>query len=309
MILVDNASNDNSVKDLLPKLLLKPNFKLVRIRKNAGSAGGRIAGIKKSRGQYLFFLDADTVIKKNCLETLAEFLKKHPEVGMVHPKLLNLERKQFFDCAGDYLDPFGFLISRAQGRKDDGSLDYICPILSSKTAAAVIKKDVYKKVGGFDKDYFFLLEDTDLDWRLWLSGFSVLFFPKAVVYHGFNTSEKNKNKSKYYSEFVVRFYGPRNYFLTLVKNLGTIKLLKTLPLHLGCWFSVIISLLWKGSFKEASYTAGGILWNLKNLPLVLRKRAVVQKNRKLSDEDLGFLFKPLGDRKQYFLRLKSYISD
>jgi len=308
VVLVDNASIDDSFAKISQKILSRPNLKLVRIKKNIGSVGGRITGIKKNRGKYLFFLDADTVVEKNCLESLAKFLRQHPEVGAVHPKLLNLEKRQYFDYAGDYLDPFGFLVNRAKGEKDYGQFDDIVPILSSKTAAAAVKKEAYEKIGGFDKDYFFYLEDTDLDWRLWLADYPVLFFPKAVVYHGFNTTEKNKNKGKYYSEKEIKYFGPRNYLLTLLKNLGAKKTIKIIPLHIFFWLLTAFFFLIKGKYKDSFYIIKGILWNFFHLPKVLRKRAVIQKNRSLSDEDLEFLFKRKEPLNFYLKRLFSYIS-
>jgi len=309
VIVVDNASVKKVADHIEKRFLRRANFKLLRLEKNLGSAGGRNHGARLAKGEYWLFLDPDTVMVKDCLRRGVDFIQSHPGVGAVHAKLLNLERRHFFDYAGDYLDCFGFLVDRAKGMKDDGSLDYIWPILSGKTAAVLVKKEAYEVVEGFDEDYFFMLEDTDFDWKLWLKGYQVLFLPEMVVYHGFNTKEKERNKEQHYSNSVIKYYGARNYLLTLLKNLGTRKLITIVPWHVVCWLVMAVIFLFKGKVRSACYIVKGLGWNLVNLGLVLKKRRKWQKERVLTDRELDFLFISREKLNHYLGKIVSYSND
>lgn len=309
VVVVDNGSFDGSANSIKKRFFSQPNFKLIGLEKNLGSSVGRNCGVTQANGQYLLFLDADTVIAKNCLSAFANFIKSHPNTGALHAKLLNLETPQFYDYAGDYLDPFGFLVDRAKGKKDRGDLDYVFPILSGKTAAVLVGRKAYDAVGGFDEDYFFMLEDTDFDWKLWLMGYQVLFLPQAVAYHGFQTAEKTKNKERYYLNVPLKYYGARNYLLTLIKNLGVKRLLRIVPLHILCWLVMALAFLFKGKSRESFKIMQGLGWNFINLPLVLRKRRQLQTRRVLSDSDLNFLFIPCEKVSHYLGKIVSYTND
>lgn len=305
LIIIDNGSI-NEIRDFIDKhFLFRSNFKLLRLNQNRGSSFGRSYGAKQARGDFLLFLDADTVLKKDCLTTLVNFIRDFPHIGAVHAKLLNLERPEFYDCAGNYLDPFGFLVNRANGRKDTGDLDYVYPILSGKSAAVLVSKAMYRKLRGFDEDYFFLVEDTDFDWRLWLEGHPVVFFPRAVVYHRFNTSRKNIKGQYYYPNCI--YYGSRNYLLTLLKNLGAKSLAQIVPLHIFCWLAMSLAFLLKGKVRNSWYIIRGLGWNLANLPLVLKKRYFVQSRRIVSDKDINFLFLSYQKPSYYLKKIFSYI--
>lgn len=309
VVVVDNGSFDKSADSIDKKFISQPNFKLVRLEKNLGSSGGRNCGVRYTKGKYLLFLDADTLIAKNCLSVFANFAKTHPNFGALHAKLLQLEKAQFYDYAGDYLDPFGFLVDRAKGKKDTGDLDYVFPILSGKTAAVLVSRKAYGAVNGFDEDYFFLLEDTDFDWKLWLTGFQVLFLPQAVVYHGFHAAEKTKRKDHHYFNISLKYYGARNYLLTLIKNLGAKKLWQIVPLHILCWLVMALTLLLKGKFRQSFSIMQGLNWNFINLPYVLKKRRAIQKKRVVSDSDIDFLFIPKEKFGHYLGKIISYSND
>ena len=309
VVLIDNASFKKCSDVIAEKFISQTNFKLIRLDKNLGSSVGRNYGVKHAEAQYLFFLDVDAVIKKDCLEVFVDFIEKYPKVGAVHAKLLNSEERHLYDCGGYYLDNFGFLVDRAQGREDIGDLDFISPVLSGKTAAVFLSKEVYDKVGGFDEDYYFFLEDTDFDWRIWLMGYQVLFLPQAVVYHAFNTAEKTRNKKHYYTDFTIKYYGSRNYLLTLIKNLGVKKLFQILPLHIFCWLTVAFSFFLKRNFKRGFYILRGLSWNFFNLAFVLKKRKAIQCKRVVSDFDIDFLFGKKEGLGHYLSKIISYIND
>ena len=285
IIVIDNGSKDGSPLCLKELEKQHSNVRVILLDKNYGPAYARNRGAEKANGIYLAFLDNDTVPDENWLVPLVETMEKDVSVGACQCKLLLFKEPDKFDYAGDYLSQFGFLVQQVQGgEKDVGQADQKVEILSAKSAAMIIRRNVFKKIGGFDEDYFIYLEETDLGWRIWLIGYKVIFVPESKVYHEFGTTSIIDPKLQ---NFNAKFHGTKNYIMTLVKNLGTMNLMKILPLHILSWIGII---LWMAIMKRKFYESGlilrGMFWNCSYLFAVLKKRDVIQSERKIRDKDL-----------------------
>src|SRR3990167_5236717 len=187
------------------------------IHSNAMPAEKRNMGARLSKGKYLAFFDDDVTIDDHCLYHLKEGLG--PSVGMTYGRLWSMEHRNRFDEAGGYMTWTGFIWSRAgQNDIDNGQYSKDETILAGKSASCMVKNDVFKKVCGFDEDFGILGEETDLSWRIWLSGKTVFYCPQATGFHAFNT--KFKPKEKHYTNDRVFYNGTRNYITMLLKNLG-----------------------------------------------------------------------------------------
>lgn len=285
VIFVDNGSTDGSLGFVKKNFSRENRLRFVVNKESVGPAVGRNRGAKASRGKYLIFFDNDTSIDKDCIKELTQLLEADNSIGSAQAKLLRMDTDKLYDCAGDYLGPLGFLIERSRGAKDQGQLDFVADILSAKSAASIIRRDLFEQVGGFDEDFYMYLEETDLSWRVWLSGYRVTFCPSAIAYHAFNTPRKDFVKD--YSKYVVRYFGCRNYITTLIKNLEIRNLLKILPLHLASWFTLAFFFLMKGNLDNAFYVLKGIGWNIVNAGRLAVKRRFINKFvRKTCDKNI-----------------------
>lgn len=285
VVFVDNGSTDGSLHQVKKAFGNDPRLRFVENRSSVGPAVGRNRGAKVAKGEYLIFLDNDTQVDKNWIGELTEVLERDSSIGAGQAKLLRWGTDKLYDCAGDYLGPMGFLIERSRGAKDTGQFDYVADILSAKSAASIIRRGLFEKIGGFDEDFYMYLEETDLSWRVWLSGFRVVFVPSAVVYHAFNTPKKDFRR--YYPKYVVRYYGCRNYISTLIKNLEFINLIRFLTLHISCWILLAVFFFLKGNPGDTFYILKGIGWNILNAGLLFKKRRYVNRYiRRARDESI-----------------------
>lgn len=275
VIFVDNASEDKSLEYVKKTFGSDTRLRFIENKASLGPAVGRNKGIAAAKGSYAAFLDNDTVVDKDWLSELVKVFDSDPAIGAAQSKLLRIEQRDFFDSTGDYLTPLGFLSERARGAKDTGQFDYVCDIFSAKSASSIVRKEVLDRIGAFDEDYYMYLEETDLCWRVWLSGYRVVFIPGSVVYHAYGT--KKKAKAEYYPAYVVRYYGCRNYIATLIKNLGTLSLLKILPFHILSWSCLALMFMLKARLKDAMWIIKASLWNAVNIRALLQKRSVIQK--------------------------------
>jgi len=281
IILVDNASSDGSIE------YVRGNFKDERISivendKNYGPAAARNIGFKKSGGEYIVFLDNDTEVDGEWLVELVKVFESDSKIAVAQCKLLNMVERNRFDHAGDYLTPLGILYERSHQGIDRGQFNKTEDIFSAKSAATMIRSQVYKELGMYDSDYFIFMEETDFCFRVWLAGYRVVFVPRAIVWHAYGTLLKESKK--YYTSYMIRFYGCRNYILTLLKNLSIGSLVKILPLHILTWIILSLIFLLKEKRKDSILIIKGISWNFFNIKSTIKKREIIQnKIRKVKD--------------------------
>jgi GT2 family glycosyltransferase len=139
-------------------------------------------------------------------------------------------------------------------------------------AACVIPKRVFDELDGFDEDFFVSHEDVDLSYRARLLGYPCYYVADAIVrHHGSATLGR-------ISRFAV-FHGQRNLEWVYLKNSPASVLVRTLPGHLV--YNAAAALHFTragmlGPFVRAKLAA------LAGLPRVLRKRARVQRSRRVS---------------------------
>jgi len=164
----------------------------------------------------------------------------------------------------------GFIWSRAeQNIPDTGQYDLEEPIFSGKSASCMIRKYVFNKVRGFDKDFEILGEESDLAWRVWLSGYYVIYCPKSLAYHKFNTPLKPFKK--FYNSKRVNYNGSRNYQTMLIKNLGK-QHIWIVPIHMSIWFFVGIIMVLTGKIEIGTNILKGIGYIFKNWSKIMPTR-------------------------------------
>jgi GT2 family glycosyltransferase len=251
IIVVDNGSTDQSLHYLRSQ---EAFIKLIENKTGLGPAVARNQGAAIATGDYLAFFDNDTILHKDCLDEMVKGLSAW-KADMCQAKILRIGTN-IFDCAGDNIGQFGFLVERASGIEDIGQFDYIVSIVSAKTAACMVTRSAFP---GFDESYFMYLEDTDLSWRICNKWQKVIFVPKAVVWHAFNTPFKDFKSN--YDLRTIRYNGCRNYIWTIAKNSDGL-----LFKHVLCWFAIAFMFLCKGKFKDAKYILQGIYDGLRKLP-------------------------------------------
>lgn len=180
LILVDNDSTDETVEEVRHEY---PCVTVITNSVNLGLTGGRNVGMIHSSGKYLLFLDSDTILTKNTLRELVEFLEDNQSVGIVGPKILSFYEPKLIWYAGAR---FSMLTSRAENvgawKEDNGAYDHLKRI-SHVPTAFLVRSDIAKKVGGHDDLFFMSYGDTDFAFRIRNLGYDVIYDWKAVMFH------------------------------------------------------------------------------------------------------------------------------
>lgn len=277
VILVDNGSTDNSVEKIKKHGVAVKNFKLVEKKENLGFAEGNNVGFEHTTGKYILFLNNDTLVEKNFLRPLVEKLELDSRLGAVQPKILQYPQKEIIDSVGSYLIATGFLCHFGHNKKDQPKYNKESQIFSMKGACMLFKKEVLDKVGVFDKDYFAYFEETDLCLRTLTTGYKIKYIPESNIFHrGGETSKKMDTA-------FVNFHSYKNRVYTYLANFQILTILKILPLHI--LMCEIVSIMYLITLNIPMFLAvqKAMIWNLFNLPKLVKKRAAIKKIRAVRD--------------------------
>lgn len=189
VILVDNASQDKTIPEIERQF---PKVKIITSSKNLGAMGGKNLGQKYAKGDFLFFLDSDTIVDKNTLSELVKVAQLDPQIGMVCPKMYYYDKKDVIWYAGASIN---LLTSQAKNlgnnEIDKGQYDQVRETSFAPTAY-LVKRIVAEKLKGHGEMYFMGYVDSDYGYRTKEAGFKVMFCPKAKLWHRIGQFENSK---------------------------------------------------------------------------------------------------------------------
>ena len=297
VILVDNGSSDGSCE------WVRKNYSWVEVMQNGQNLGFTRAinqGAKKSKGEYLAFLNNDTRVDPNWLQELVEPARTNPEVVCVGSKILNWDGKTI-DFVQAALSFYGHGFKIDAGSADIKKKGRVAPILFASGGAMLVDKKIYLESGGFDEDYFAFFEDVDFGWRLWVLGHKVVLAPNSLVYH------RHHGTARKYGYEKERLLLERNALYTIIKNYAQESLDRILPaaLLLTAKRGMVEADIDREtySYNSESKNDNEVVSKLamshflaledftREIPALLKKRAAIQNNRKRSDAAIFALFK------------------
>lgn len=274
-IVVDNGSTDGTADAIRQEF---PHVRLVELPKNLGYGMANTLGTQHARGHILVFLNNDTVLAPGCLEHLTNQLAADPCTGACSAKPRLLSNRGTLDTIGSSLTWTGFLHHIGFLEADLGQYDRVQSVFSPKGVCYAIPKHVFVAVGGFDERYFAYFEETDLFWRIWLSGFAIRFVPNAVIYHAVG-----KTSERFHSAF-IEYHAYRNRIRTLLKNLGWRRAVVVIPIHIACCMIISVGYALKGRVRNAVAVLRALAWNAVSLSDTWKARRHVQRDiRRISD--------------------------
>jgi len=181
LVLVDNNSAEGmpQVDDLLCNRS-HPEVSVARVRldRNLGFAGGANAGAAIAQGEYIFFLNPDTVLQHGCIAALVS-----AKADMATARLLLASDPSLLDNCGHGLFPDGLNWCRGRGQPAAGRFLMSEDVLLFSGAAVLFTRSALARTGGFDPSYFAYGEDADLSLRGARLGLRCRYVAQASVHH------------------------------------------------------------------------------------------------------------------------------
>lgn len=181
LIFYDNNSNDDTIKKLNEVSQKNKNrfndIIIIEGNKNKGFGYGNNIAAKYGKAPYIFFLNVDTEISEDTLEKLSkEIEKSEKNIG-----IWELAQKPYEHPK--YYNPITLETTWASG------------------ACMVIRRDIFEKIGGFDKNIFMYCEDVEISWNVRKHGYKIKYLYNIPITH-YSYTQPNEFK---FTQFVYGF--------------------------------------------------------------------------------------------------------
>ncbi|WP_305790623.1 glycosyltransferase family 2 protein [Candidatus Endoriftia persephone] len=198
IIVVDNASSDNSLALLEARFPAESHIHLIRNRTNLGFAAACNIGLERARGDYLMFLNPDCLLELGCVARLVSAHKSYTDTGMVGGLLLNPSgteqgggRRAVPTPWRSFVRAFGlYSLSHRWPRlffdfhlHEQPLPEQPIEVEAISGACMLVSRNALEDVGPLDAGYFLHCEDLDWCMRFRRKGWKILFVPDAKIIH------------------------------------------------------------------------------------------------------------------------------
>lgn len=215
ILVVDNNPEERIEKELLAYF---PEVLYVANPVNNGMGAGVNLGFKFASGKYIFVLNPDMVLDKNCTKNLLDFYQRQKNVGIVSPSYRLKNGKQPpLQVGTKELNPIKGIIALSilssvfknnpvyndfyiRERDYDG----VTEVYAVPGGALFLSASLYKEIHGFDENFFLYFEEHDLSKRVKELGYKNYILGNAKVYHVGGIDSVNLQMTKVFAQ--SRFY-------------------------------------------------------------------------------------------------------
>ena len=211
IVVLDNGSTDGSIEWMKERY---PKVRLIESESNLGFCAGYNRLVEAVDSDAVVLLNNDTKPLEGWLAALVDGLRSAPaDVAAVSGVLVDWSGERL-DFASGIMTFDAHALQRDFGRKleevdlpADGS-----ELLFACGGNMIVRRDIFRRLGGFDERFFAYLEDVDLGWRLWSAGYRVTLCRDAVAHH------RSMATSQMLGLYNRGFLFERNAFLCCSKN-------------------------------------------------------------------------------------------
>ena len=201
VIVVDNASSDDSAEAIRQRF---PDARVIVTENNLGFARGNNVGMSQARGRYFLLINSDAFVQSGSIGEMMGYLNSHPEMALVGPMLMNADGTLQRSCyryptpgrawAENLWISAAFGLEHALGDYRKWPHDQTREVDWVIGACLMVRREVYRQIGGFDERFFMYAEETDWQLRMRKAGWKIGFTPAARVIHLGGISGKGEQK-------------------------------------------------------------------------------------------------------------------
>ena len=193
---VENSSNDGSLEMVRERF---PQVNLLACQINLGFAAANNLAIPHCRGEYILFLNPDTLVYPNALDALVFFLDKNQQAGAAGSRLLNPDLSLQPSCYPfptlgkelwrllhlDAIYPLALYRQENWSTIEPRQVDVL------QGTSLAVRRKMLEDLGYFDDTFFMYSEEVDLCYRIDIAGWQRYWVPASRVVHfgGQSTSQ------------------------------------------------------------------------------------------------------------------------
>lgn len=214
VIFADNASSDGSAGYVREHF---PEARVVQFDRNHGFAAGNNLAVPHASGEWIVFLNQDTVASRSWLRELIEGVSASADIAAGHANIIH-----------PWYPDFGGFENRAEATRgytpdltrwgycryrNLGPVGGPADVLILSGAALAVRRSVIEELGYvFDPDFWAYGEDWDLGLRIRALGYRCVIVPRSTVYHLYTPKTKLR-----YASFQATVRNLRNRYLAFYK--------------------------------------------------------------------------------------------
>ena len=265
----DNCSTDGSVELLTERF---PDVKIILNDFNGGFATGYNHSLKNIDAEYFILLNSDIEVTPGWIDPVISLMDSDKSIAACQPKIRSYHNKSEFEyagAAGGFIDRYGYPFCRGRLflslEEDQNQYDDTLEVFWATGACMFVRSDVFRKLDGFDDDFFAHMEEIDFCWRSKSLGYKIMVCPKSIVYHVGGGTLPVGSAWKTYLNF-------RNNFVLLYKNLPQHQLYKVLISRLFLDGLAGIKFLIQGGFSDMIAVIRAHIYFYRNFSKIKEKR-------------------------------------
>ena len=212
VIVVDNDSPDDSLSKL--RQYFGNKVKFISSSENRGFAAGNNIALRELDSKYVLLLNSDTLVWKNTLENIHDFMEKNPDVGACGCQVLLEDntldkacKRSFPNVKNSFFRLFHIPTKSTDNyyNLDDLDDNGVYEIDCLTGAFIFTRKKVLDEVGLLDETFFMYGEDIDLCYRIKKAGWSIVYYGKEKITH-FKGASSKRQRPKLIYEFYRAMY-------------------------------------------------------------------------------------------------------
>lgn len=209
IFVVDNCSRDGSVAYLRKRFGRHTPcpVRLIANKRNAGFGKANNQALRQAKGQYILFLNPDTLLAENTLHDALECASKRERMGAMGVKMLHSNGRFALESRRGLPTPWVALCkmtgltalfprTRLFGKYYLRYLDEseACDIDIVSGAFMLVPREVIAQAGSFDEQFFMYGEDIDLSYRFFMQGFRNCYCPTPILHYKGESTHKSTYK-------------------------------------------------------------------------------------------------------------------
>ena len=185
IVAVDTGSIDSSAKLVKgARIPVLPMDRETGFGEAIFHAVSTLPAITDPENEWLWIIHDDLSVHRKALANLITEVKTRPNVAMAGPKLLGWHDRTHLLEIGISIAANGNRWTGLEPAEyDQGQRDGVHEVLAVSTAGALIRRDIFEQLGGFDPNLDLFRDDVDFGWRLYSAGYAAIAVSSAVAFH------------------------------------------------------------------------------------------------------------------------------
>ena len=294
----DGEGIDTDLTELIHSVLPQAVVRHIEGNPGFGLVSNEVARLVDGEGGFFCLLHDDVALEPEAIERLIEETYRS-NAGLVGPKLVEWDDPTILQSVGLNVDRIGEVEPLiGDNEKDQEQHDSVRDVFALSSACLLIRSDLFRELGGFNRQIDFFGEELDLCWRAHLSGARVLIVPAAKARHRNGIDSRATNVERTSAQ-------ARNRVRTVVTLSGGLQLPFVMLQMLVASVVQVVAGIFGGGFTAALASLRASLAVVIDLPYVLRRRSEVRPLRLVAASEIHDLQVSGSARFSSFVRRRS----